>query len=98
MVRSAGHARCSRIRLVRGRVAKVVVIGVGVREVIRIYKGVERNEAKIKKWMPHVSSAQLKAALLYYTKFRQEVEAEIADNEVASAEGQTRESAIARRL
>src|SRR5713101_2832179 len=67
-----------------GRVAKVAGTGLGVWEVVRVYKGAEGHEPKIKKWMPHVSSAQLKAALFYYTKFPQEVDAEIADNEVVS--------------
>ena len=80
-----------------GRVAKVAGTGLGVWEVIRIYQGVEGNETKIKKWMPHVSSAQLKAAILYYTKFSQEVETEIADNVAASAEGRSMPAARARR-
>ncbi len=80
-----------------GRVAKVAGTGLGVWEVIRIYNSVKGNETKLKKWMPHVSSAQLKAALLYYAKFPQEVEAEIADNVAASTEGRTLQAAIAPR-
>jgi uncharacterized protein (DUF433 family) len=80
-----------------GRVAKVAGTGLGVWEVIRTYNSVKGNETKLKKWLPHVSSAQLKAALLYYAKFPQEVEAEIADNVAASTEGRTLQAAIARR-
>ena len=80
-----------------GRVAKVVGTGLGVWEVIRVYNGVEGNEKKLKKWVPHVSPAQLKAALLYYARFPQEVEAEIADNVAACAEGRAMQAAIARR-
>ncbi len=70
-----------------GRVAKVAGTGLGVWEIIQIYQSVKGNETKLRKRTPHVSLAQLKAALLYYAKFRQEVEAEIGDNRVAFGEG-----------
>jgi len=62
------------------------------------YKGVKGNEKKLKKWLPHVSSAQLKAALFYYGRFPQEIDAEIADNAAAYAEGRAMQEAIARRV
>ena len=40
-----------------GRVAKVAGTGLGVWEVIRAYKDVKGNEKKLKKWLPHLSSA-----------------------------------------
>ena len=52
-----------------GRVAKVAGTGLGVWEVVRDYKGVKGNEKKLEKWLPHVSSAQLKAAIIYYARF-----------------------------
>jgi uncharacterized protein (DUF433 family) len=81
-----------------GRVAKVAGTGLGVWEVIRDYKTVKRNEKKLKQWLPHVSPAQLKAALLYYARFPQEIDAEIADNIAAHAEGRALQEAIARRV
>ena len=80
-----------------GRVAKVAGTGLGVWEVIRDYKSLRGNERKLKKWLPHISSAQLKAAVLYYAKFRQEIDAELADNVAAHAEGQAMQEALARR-
>ena len=80
-----------------GRVAKVAGTGLGVWEVIRAYKAVKGNEKKLKKWLPHVSSAQLKAAIFYSARFPQEIDAEIADNIAAYAEGRAMQEAIARR-
>ena len=79
-----------------GRVAKVAGTGLGVWEVVRDYKGVKGNEKKLKKWLPHVSSAQLKAAIIYYARFPQEIDDEIADNVSAHAEGRTTQEALAR--
>ena len=81
-----------------GRVAKVAGTGLGVWEVIRAYRGVKGNEKKLKKWLPHVSSAQFKAALFYRRRFPQEIDAEIADNVAAYAEGRAMQEAIARRV
>lgn len=78
-----------------GRVAKVAGTGLGVWEVIRDYKTVHGNEEKLRKRLPHVSSAQLKAATLYYGRYRQEIEAEITDNVAAHAEGRAMQDAIA---
>ena len=80
-----------------GRVAKVAGTGLGVWEVIRAYKSVKGSEKRLKKWLPHVSSAQLKAASLYYARFPQEIDAEIADDMAAHAEGRATQDAIARR-
>ena len=80
-----------------GRVAKVAGTGLGVWEVIRVYNSVKGNEKQLRKWIPHVSPAQLKAALNYYAGFPQEVEAEIADNVAAFAEGRAMQTVIARR-
>lgn len=44
-----------------GRVAKVAGTGLGVWELMRDYKAVKGNEKKLRKWLPHVSPAQLKA-------------------------------------
>lgn len=80
-----------------GRVAKVAGTGLGVWEVIRGYKAARRNEKKLRKWLPHLSTAQLQAATVYYAKFPQEIDAEIADDTAAHAEGRALQEAIARR-
>ncbi len=63
-----------------GRVAKVTGTGLGVWEVIDIYKRLKGNGKKLRRWYPHLSSAQLEAALLYYERHPEEVDALIADN------------------
>jgi uncharacterized protein (DUF433 family) len=80
-----------------GRVAKVSGTGLAVWEVIRDYKGVKGDEKKLKKWLPHVSSAQLKAATLYYAQCGDEIDAAIADDTAAHAEGRTTQKAFSRR-
>ena len=71
--------------------------GLGVWEIIRDYHDVKGNEQKLKKWLPHVSSAQLKAAILYYQRSPQEIDAEIADNRAAHGEGRALRDATGRR-
>lgn len=80
-----------------GRVAKVAGTGLGVWEVIRDYKAAKGNEKKLRKWLPHLSTAQLQAATFYYTRFPQEIDAEIADDIAAHGEGRATQEASARR-
>lgn len=80
-----------------GRVAKVAGTGLGVWEVIRDYKAVRGNAKKLRRQLPHVSTAQLKAATMYYARFPQEIDAEIADDIEAHADGRAMQRAIARR-
>jgi uncharacterized protein (DUF433 family) len=80
-----------------GRVAKVAGTGLGVWEVIRDYKAVKGNAKKLRRWLPHLSTAQLKAATVYYARFPQEIDAEIVDDIGAHADGRTMQEAIARR-
>ena len=77
--------------------AKVAGTGLGVWEIIRDYKDTKGNEKKLKRLLPHVSSAQLKAAIFYSARFPQEIDAEIADNIAAYTEGRVMQEAIARR-
>lgn len=79
-----------------GRVAKVAGTGLGVWEVIRDYKGVKSDAKKLRRRLPHLSMAQLKAATVYYAGFPQEIDAEIADDAAAHAEGRATQRAIAR--
>ena len=80
-----------------GRVAKVSGTGLAVWEVIRDYKSVNRDEKKLGKWLPHVSSAQLKAATLCYAKCRDEIDAAIADDTATLTEGRATQKAFPRR-
>ncbi len=80
-----------------GRVAKVAGTGLGVWEVIRDYKAARGNEKKLRKWLPHLSTAQFQAATVYHAKLPQEIDAEIADDIAAHAEGRAMREAIARR-
>ena len=80
-----------------GRVAKVAGTGLGVWEVVRSLKAAKGNERKLRKWLPHLSTAQLKAATFYYTRFPQEIDTEIADDIAARAEGRAMQEAIAPR-
>ena len=71
--------------------------GLGVWEVIRAYKAVRGNAKKLLPRLPHLSTAQLRAATVYYAKFPREIDAEIADDIRAHAEGRAMQQAIARR-
>ena len=80
-----------------GRVAKVAGTGLGVWEVIRDYKTAKGDEKALRKWFPHVSPAQLRAGILYYAKFPHEVDAVIADDAAAHADGRASHKAASRR-
>jgi uncharacterized protein (DUF433 family) len=80
-----------------GRVAKVAGTGLGVWEVVRAYKAVKGDAKKLRRWLPHLSTAQLKAATVYYARFPQEIDAEIASDTPAHAEGRAMQQAITRR-
>ena len=64
-----------------GREAKVAGTGLGVWEVIRDYLAGGKKMDAVRKAMPHLSPAQVKACLLYYERYPEEVRAEIEDNE-----------------
>jgi uncharacterized protein (DUF433 family) len=63
-----------------GRVAKVAGTGLGVWELIRDYLESNRDEAALRKLFPHLSGGQIKAALLYYSKYPDEIDDAIAEN------------------
>ena len=48
-------------------------------EVIRDYKPVKGNAKRLRRSLPHLSTAQLKAATVYYARFPQEIDA-VADD------------------
>lgn len=80
-----------------GRVAKVAGTGLGVWEVIRDYKAVNGDAARLRRRLPHLSTAHLKAATVYYARFPQEIDAEIADASAAHAPGRAIQEGSARR-
>lgn len=69
-----------------GREAKVAGTGLGVWEVIRDYLAAGKDEQAVRKALPRLSNAQVKACLLYYAKYRQEIEAAIDENAALSRE------------
>jgi uncharacterized protein (DUF433 family) len=80
-----------------GRVAKVSGTGLGVWEVINTYQGVRGSLRRLRRWHPHVSPAQLKAALLYYERYRDEIDGAIAENAAAHNTGKPLSAATTRR-
>lgn len=69
-----------------GREAKVAGTGLGVWEIIRDYQAEQGNAEEVKEAVPQVGDAGLKAALLYYKKYPEEIDAEIADNAALTPE------------
>jgi hypothetical protein len=63
-----------------GREAKVAGTGLGVWEVIRDYETVKRDERRLRRILPHLPPAGLKAAQLYYRKYPDEIDEAIAEN------------------
>ena len=63
-----------------GREAKVGGSGLGVWEVLRDYLAAGRDERALRKSLPQLSAAQVKASLLYYRRHPQEIDAEIREN------------------
>ena len=63
-----------------GREAKVAGSGLGVWEIIRDYLATERDERALRKSLPQLSAAQVKACLLYYRRYPQEIDAQIREN------------------
>lgn len=69
-----------------GREAKIAGTGLGVWEVIRDYVAAGKDERALRESFPWLSEAQRKACLLYYSKYPQEIEALIAENEALMVE------------
>src|SRR3989337_3402895 len=63
-----------------GREAKVGGSGLGVWEVLRDYLAAGRDERALRKSLPQLSAAQVKACLLYYRRYPQEIDTEIREN------------------
>lgn len=63
-----------------GREAKVAGSGLGVWEVMRDYLAANRDEGALRRTLPQLSAAQVKACLLYYCRYPQEIDAQIGEN------------------
>ena len=68
-----------------GRTAKIGGTGLGVWEVVRDF-ATDQNAARIRKAFPQLSQAQVTAALMYYSRFRGEVQAKIDANAALTRE------------
>ncbi len=62
-----------------GRTAKIGGTGRAVWEVLRDFSK-DQNSARIRKAFPQLSQAQVTAALMYYSRYRDEVQATIDAN------------------
>ena len=68
-----------------GRTAKIGGTGLGVWEVVRDF-ATDQNAARIRTAFPQLSQAQVTAALMYYSRFRDEVQAKIDANAALTPE------------
>ena len=69
-----------------GREVKVAGTGLGVWEIIQEYRALGENEQELIETLPQITPANLKAALMYYKRYRQEIDAEIAENAALTPE------------
>lgn len=68
-----------------GRTAKIGGTGLGVWEVLRDYS-TDQDADRLRKAFPWLSQAQITAALMYYARYRDEVQAEIDANAALTPE------------
>jgi len=68
-----------------GRTAKVGGTGLGVWEVVRDFSR-DRDADRIRKAFPRLSKAQITAALMYFARYRDEVQAQIDANAALTPE------------
>src|SRR5215468_8077330 len=68
-----------------GRTAKIGGTGLGVWEILRDY-GTDQDADRLRKAFPWLSQAQITAALMYYARYRDEVQAEIEANAALTPE------------
>jgi uncharacterized protein (DUF433 family) len=67
------------------RTAKIGGTGLGVWEVVRDFSK-DQDAVRIRTVFPHLSQAQVTAALMYYTRYRDEVQARIDANAALTPE------------
>lgn len=75
-----------------GREVKVAGTGLGVWEVIRDYMAAGQDERALRKALPQLSAAQIRACLLYYAKYPQEIDAEVRENAALTRDALRRRS------
>jgi hypothetical protein len=80
-----------------GRDAKLAGTGLGVWEVIATHKAARGNAKKWRAWHPSLSEAQARAALLYYERYPDEIDAAIAENGAMYEAGKVPPTKTARR-
>jgi uncharacterized protein (DUF433 family) len=68
-----------------GRIAKIGGTGLAVWEVVRDF-GKDQDSDRIRKAFPQLSQAQVTAALMYYTRYREEVQSKIDANAALTPE------------
>ena len=68
-----------------GRTAKVGGTGLGVWEVVRDFSN-DQDADRIRKAFPQLSQAQITAALMYYARYRDEVQAQVDANAALTPE------------
>jgi uncharacterized protein (DUF433 family) len=68
-----------------GRTAKIGGTGLGVWEVVRDFSG-DQDAGAIRKAFPHLSQAQVTAALMYYARYRDDVQGRIDANAALTPE------------
>ena len=68
-----------------GRTAKIAGTGLGVWEVMRDFDS-DQNPGRIRKAFPQLSQAQVTAALMYYSRYRDEVQAKVDANAALTPE------------
>ena len=68
-----------------GRTAKIGGTSLGVWEVVRDFSR-DQDSGRIRKAFPQLSQAQVTAALMYYTRYRDEVQAKIDANAAMTPE------------
>jgi len=66
---------------VSGRRARIAGTGIEVWEIISAYRSVEEDFARLQRAYHWLSSEQLRAALGYYSAYREEIDRQITQNE-----------------
>ncbi len=74
-----------------GRVAKVAGTGLGIWEIIRDYREQGESEPALRRMFPQLSTAQIRACLLYYSMYPAEIDAAIEENRGVTFEEAQRE-------
>lgn len=69
-----------------GREAKIAGTGLAVWEIVGVYKAVSKDERALRARFPSLTEAQIKATLLYYRNYSDEIDTLVAENETLSTE------------